>query len=151
MKKLLIILGFALFGLGPAESVAQVSVGFNIGLQPIWGPTGYDYVDYYYLPDIDMYYDVPGHHWVYFDGSSWIESPVLPERYRDLDLYGVHKIVINEPRPWLRHNEYREKYSSFRGHRGQEVIRDSHENKYWENKEHPEHSKWKGNENHPRH
>jgi hypothetical protein len=150
MKKIALLFVFALLGLRSDESLAQVRIGFNIGIQPIWGPVGYDYVDYYFLPDIDVYYDVPGHHFIYFDGRAWIDSPVLPERYRDFDLYTAHKVVINEPRPWLRHDFYRDKYGSFRGHRGQEIIRDSHESKYWEIKEHPEHSKWKGNENAPR-
>ena len=41
---------------------AQIKVNLNIGSQPAWGPTGYDRVDYYYLPDIDAYYNVAKKH-----------------------------------------------------------------------------------------
>ena len=65
MKKLFIaaslLLGFALV----QPATAQVSVNINIGSQPVWGPVGYDYVEYYYLPDIDMYYHVPTQQYVY--------------------------------------------------------------------------------------
>ena len=37
---------------------AQIGLNFNIGSQPAWGPTGYDKVEYYYMPDIDAYYNV---------------------------------------------------------------------------------------------
>lgn len=47
----------SLFGINNAK--AQVSLNINIGSQPVWGPTGYDHVDYYYFPDIDAYYYVP--------------------------------------------------------------------------------------------
>ncbi len=37
---------------------AQVSINVNIGSPPLWGPTGYTHVQYYYLPDVEAYYDV---------------------------------------------------------------------------------------------
>jgi hypothetical protein len=46
---------------------AQVRVNINIGSQPVWGPVGYDHVDYYYLPDIETYYYVPTRQFVYFN------------------------------------------------------------------------------------
>jgi hypothetical protein len=125
---------------------AQVSVRVNIGLQPVWGPVGYDYAEYYYLPDIEAYYYVPERRFYYMEGGVWVNALVLPGRYHDFDLYRAHKIVINEPRPYLHHSVYRARYGSYKGYHGQGVIRDSHESKYWEIKEHPEHSKWKGNE-----
>ena len=39
-----------------ASAQVKVGVNINIGSQPEWGPRGYDYVEYYYLPDIEMYY-----------------------------------------------------------------------------------------------
>ncbi len=56
MKKLLAstLMVLALIMYKPSQ--AQVSVQINIGDQPEWGPTGYDHVDYYYLPDYDIYY-----------------------------------------------------------------------------------------------
>ena len=37
---------------------------------------------------------------------------------------------------------YREKYSSYKGRHDQEVIRDSHDSKYFVNKNHPQHKNW---------
>ena len=121
---------------------AQVSISINVGAQPIWGPTGYDYVDYYYLPDIGVYYYVPQHQYVYLDGGTWVTASDLPTRYASFDLYNAHKVVINSPNPYLHNEIYRDRYASFKGRHDQHPIRDSHEQKYFEIKEHPEHSKY---------
>ncbi len=55
-------------------SQAQLSLSLNIGAQPSWGPTGYDHVDYYYLPDIQCYYYVPGHQFIYQNNGHWAFS-----------------------------------------------------------------------------
>jgi len=95
-----------------APAKAQVSLSVNIGLQPDWGPRGYDHVDYYYLPDVDCYYYVPTRQYVYLSGNSWVHRRYLPARYRGYDLYGGRKVVINSPRPWMHHNTYRTRYVS---------------------------------------
>ena len=114
------------------QSSAQVRVGvnINIGNQPVWGPTGYDYVDYYYLPDIDAYYYVPQRQFIYLSGNRWVFSASLPPRYRGYDLYSGYKVVINEPRPYLRNDFYRNRYSGYRGRHDQEIIRYSNDQKY---------------------
>src|ERR1051325_4113049 len=103
----------------------QVRVNFNIGLQPLWGPVGYDYVEYYYLPDIDVYYNVPRHEYVYYDGGRWVTTVSLPPRYHDYDLYTGYKVVVNEREPYLHHEHYKEKYARYKGRHDQEVIRNS--------------------------
>lgn len=110
MKKLLLIAVIGIGFLAAAPAKAQVSLSVNIGLQPAWGPRGYDHVDYYYLPDVDAYYDVPSRNYVYVDGGSWVHRRYLPARYRGYDLYGGRKVVINSRNPWLRHNTYRTRY-----------------------------------------
>jgi len=125
---------------------AQVGIHFNIGLQPLWGPTGYDYAQYYYIPDIDAYYDVANQQYVYFDDGRWIYSSVLPPRYAGVDLYRVHKVVVNQPSPWLHHERYHNTYYSWRGRYDQPVIRDARDHRYWENPNHPNHYMWHGSE-----
>jgi hypothetical protein len=146
MKTRLILACFAVLFYMTPPLEAQVRVNVNIGAQPIWGPVGYDYVDYYYLPDVEAYYYVPERRFYYLEGGKWISGVALPERYHDFDLYHAHKIVINEPRPYLRHEIYRERYITYKGHHDDEFIRDSHDRRYWEIKEHPEHEKWKGDD-----
>ena len=136
MKKLIIltILVFSLV-LFHQQSNAQVSVTVNIGNQPDWGPAGYDYVDYYYMPDIDAYYYVPQRQYIYLESNRWIFAPSLPPRLRWYDPYHGYKVVVNEPKPYLHHEVYRVKYSKYKGGHGpsQVVIRDSHDNRYKNN------------------
>ncbi|MDR2271738.1 MAG: hypothetical protein LBF27_12610 [Sphingobacterium sp.] len=103
---------------------AQVSISVNIGSQPSWGPVGYDYARYYYIPEYNMYYDVPGRCYVYYDNGGWIRRSNLPRRYRHYDFYRAHKVVINDRTPWHHHDRYRSRYGHSRGR--QVSIRDSH-------------------------
>lgn len=127
----------ALFLAGTAG--AQVQIQINIGSQPAWGPEGYDYAEYYYLPDLDIYYYVPGHQFIYLQGQHWVRASSLPPRYHKVDLYHAYKVVVNEREPYLRHQFYREKYQMYRGRHDQRPIRESHDSRYFVNKKHPEH------------
>jgi len=53
------------------------------------------------------------------------------------------KSCVIHSKPYLHHQDYREKYASSNEHSNSQSIRDSHESKYFENKNHPEHSKWR--------
>jgi hypothetical protein len=80
-----------------AQAQVRVSVNVNIGAQPEWGPSGYEHADYYYMPDMDVFYDVPQRQFIYLQGGNWIFAASLPARYRDYDLYSCYKVVVNEP------------------------------------------------------
>ena len=98
---------------------AQVSVHFNIGVQPQWAPVGYDDTRYYYLPDVESYYDVQNSMFIYYEGSSWIHRSYLPSRYRNYDLYGGYKVGMRDYHgntPYYNYREYKTKYA--RGYRG---------------------------------
>lgn len=132
MKKILMIAALfaATLVAGSAKAQVRISLGLNIGSQPDWGPVGYDHVDYYYMPDVDAYYDVPAHQYVYMDNNVWVHRAYLPTRYRTYDMYHGYKVVVNRPNPWLRHSYYRTTYASYRGRQGQAVIRDSRDARY---------------------
>lgn len=132
MKKIIITAMLFISCISLQRASAQVSfhVNLNIGNQPDWGPVGYDHVDYYYLPDIDAYYDIPNHQYVYLEGNAWVHRAYLPVRYRGYNLYNGYKVVINSPNPWLRGAYYRTHYASYRGRQGQGIIRDSHDARY---------------------
>lgn len=142
--KMRLVLIFAIVSLffGSLEAQVHVGVNINIGRQPVWGPIGYDYVEYYYLPDLDVFYYVPTHRWVYLNGSRWIFAASLPARFGHYDLLTLHKEVVNEDRPYLRHEFYRDKFLRDRGMHDQKIIRDSHDSKYFVIKGHPDHDKW---------
>lgn len=127
----------------PVNAQVHLDLNVNIGSQPVWGPVGYDAVEYYYLPDIEAYYYVPQHVFYFYEGGRWISYSSLPHRHRNFDLYRSYKVVINESKPWKNHKSYKKKYYSYRNRHDQLVIRDSHDSRYFVNKNHPEHHKWK--------
>ena len=132
MKK---ILAAVLFGVASMFSInhasAQISLNVNIGSQPLWGPTGYDHVDYYYLPEIDAYYNVPANQYVYMANGAWVRRSTLPVKYRNVDLYRTYKVVMNGDRPYLSHTVNYNKYKSYRtSYNRQSPIRDSRDKKY---------------------
>ncbi|WP_293049897.1 hypothetical protein [Paludibacter sp.] len=96
---------------------AQVRLNVNIGVQPSWGPASYDYAEYYFLPELGIYYSVPEHVFIYPHGNGWKFAKRLPGRYSHFDLYSTYKVVVNEPRPYLRHGYYVEHYRDYRNMR----------------------------------
>jgi hypothetical protein len=121
-------------------SKAQVNVNVNIGVQPLWGPVGYDVAEYYYLPDVQAYYYVPRHQFIYLNGGNWVFAYNLPVAYRSYDLYSGYKVVINEPRPYLHFASHKVKYAKYKGWKGKQgAIRDSRDPKYYVVKGHPGH------------
>jgi hypothetical protein len=142
MKKLMIAL-FLVTGMVATKAAnAQVSVNINIGNQPAWGPTGYDYVNFYYLPEINCYYDVMRGQFIYLSGSRWIYTRSLPSRYRSYNLYNTYKVVVNQPNPYRYNRNHMREYARYRGMRNQPVIRDSRDSRYYESRQHPQHSQW---------
>jgi len=132
MKKLSSLFFFAvLFLLSSSDVSAQIRVNININSQPQWGPEDYDYVEYYYLPEVGIYYYAPSAQFIYRHGNRWVYTYKLPYQYRSLNLYSTYKVVINKPRPYLRHNYYSSHYKKYRkSHSKQVNIRDSRDPRY---------------------
>jgi hypothetical protein len=113
----LIVIGMALL-LGSAVQ-AQFSVNVNFGTPPPWGPVGYTQVRYYYLPDVEAYYDVPSSMFIYYDGGVWVHRSYLPARYKNYNLYGGYKVVMNDYHgitPYTHFKEHKAKY--YKGYHG---------------------------------
>jgi hypothetical protein len=143
MKKKILLIA-VIFSCLLNQANAQISVHVNLNLQPVWGPVGHDYVEYYYIPDLDCYYDVQNQEYVFFEEGRWIPMRNLPPQYANFDLYSGYKVVVNEPTPWMHNDRYRTQYAGYRGRHGQAVIRDSRDQKYWGNPNHPQHNNWHG-------
>ncbi|MDP4265012.1 MAG: hypothetical protein Q8941_20965 [Bacteroidota bacterium] len=152
MKKTILIVTLLLSGFVFESATAQVRVSLraNIGIQPGWGPVGYDHVDYYYMPDIDAFYYVPSHQYIYQERGRWIFATSLPYRFHDYDVNNSYKVVVNDSRPYRHAETYRTKYAGYRGNHDQGTIRNSRDSKYFESKDHPDHDKWKRDHNHGR-
>lgn len=99
-----------------SEAQLRVNVNLNIG-RPSWGMTNNPYNnqvgDYYYLPEIDSYYDIPRRQFIYFDRGQWLYSNELPYMYRGYDLARGYKVVVNERRPYMHADVYRQRYSNY--------------------------------------
>jgi hypothetical protein len=137
MKKLVLAAGLlaATSCFNFARAQVNVNVSFNVETQPEWGPAGYNQVNYYYLPDIETYYYVPGHQFVYINAGRWVFANTLPEKCRNYNLYRGYKVVINEPRPYLHHEEYRSRYAHYRGYYDHQTALRAHGNKHYEHDE----------------
>lgn len=98
---------------------AQVSMNVKVGSPPMWGPAGYNNVQYYYLPDVYSYYDVPSSKFIYYEGGKWVRKSNLPSKYRNYDLYSGYKVVLTDYRgnsPYAHYKQHKTKYA--KGYRG---------------------------------
>jgi hypothetical protein len=116
---------------------AQVSVNLNIGTAPSWGPSGYAHVDYYYLPDVQAYYDIRASQFIYFGHGRWVRSRYLPRQYRNYDLNRGYKVVLNNyhgNRPYT--NFHNDRVTYYKGYRGgnQRTIGQRHDDHRYSNK-----------------
>lgn len=102
---------FTCFLIAPkSEAQVRVGININIGDQPPWRAPGYDYVEYYYLPEIETYYYVPRRQFIYISNGRWIFSSSLPPRYRGYNLYTGTKIVINRSHAYKYFEQDRKRY-----------------------------------------
>lgn len=125
MKKILLSLLFvstAVVFTNTSKAQVRVGVSINIGEQPEWGPAGYDYAEYYYMPDIEAYYSIPRHQFVYLSGNRWIFASSLPPIYSHYNLYTGYKIVLRERDAYRHFNDHRVRYGKYRGRYNQQVI-----------------------------
>ncbi|WP_412463959.1 hypothetical protein [Flavobacterium mekongense] len=115
------------------KTQAQVSVNINVGTPPAWAPNAPVEVHYYYLPDIEVYYDVPARRYIYLRNGRWFRSAALPPHYRGYDLYRGRTIYLTDyrgNRPYSYFKTHKVKYKGngkwknhhrdekFKGHRG---------------------------------
>ncbi|MDR1602373.1 MAG: hypothetical protein LBS42_08095 [Tannerella sp.] len=136
MRSLIVVLGLGLT-IGICEvsalSAQNVSMNVNINLdrQPAWGPSGYHYAAFYYLPAINVYYDVNNELFCYRKLGRWVASYYLPAKYYRYDFYTMYKVVLNDlPYPWLHNKAHRHSYAHFKRIRTQELICQMNDHRY---------------------
>lgn len=92
---------------------SQVSVNVNFGTPPVWAPADRIEVQYYYLPEVDVYYDVPAQRFIYIRNGSWYRSAALPAKYRGYNLRGANIVYLTDYRgnaPYKFHKTHKVKY-----------------------------------------
>lgn len=112
-----LFVGFFLFTI--QFSNAQVDINVNIGTPPLWGPVGYSDVRYYYLPDLETYYDVHTSNYIYISNGKWLRARTLPPAYRNYDLYNEYKVVLKDYKgnaPYNNFKSHKVKYG--KGYKG---------------------------------
>ena len=112
-----IVIVIVLFITGSLQ--AQTSLNVNVGTPPLWGPAGYSDVRYYYLPDVEAYYDVQASRFIYYRGGVWNRRSYLPTQYSDYDLYNGYKVVMVDyhgKSPYKYFKEHKVKYP--KGYKG---------------------------------
>ncbi|MBO2013120.1 hypothetical protein [Hymenobacter negativus] len=112
MKPLARFFGAALVGafalLATPAAQAQVGVNINIGV-PAWGPQVPYGTQYYYIPEIDGYYDLYNQQYIVYQDGYWVP---LPELY-GYDPYQFHPVIVDYrgAQPWSRVAYYRQHYA----------------------------------------
>lgn len=110
--------------------VSPVHMAINIEKQPAWGPAGYDCAAFYYMPELNIYYDVNSSMFYYPSGQSWIAAQYLPYSYQSCNLYRTYKVVLNYSSPWLHNHQHLVQFRNYRNQRMQTTIRASRDPKY---------------------
>jgi len=75
---------------------------------PHWAPPVYSGIRYYYLPDLECYYDIYSREYIFLDHARWIYSREIPYMYRDFDLNNCFVVIVNSNiyQPWMHHQYY---------------------------------------------
>jgi hypothetical protein len=75
---------------------------------PQWAPPVYSGIRYYYLPDIECYYDIYTREFIFLNHAQWFYSPTLPYMYPGFDLNNCFVIIVNSNiyQPWMHHQYY---------------------------------------------
>ena len=136
MKKIIFALSIILAaGLLNNTANAQVNININLNNQPAWGPSGYDYANFYYFPDLNIYFDINSSLFYYLSGSKWISNQYLPSKYSKYDFYNMYKVVINDnSQPWLNNKTHKKEYSQYKNNKTQIPIRNSNDTRYNQSK-----------------
>ena len=115
MKKTILLITFiaATAVMNNTNAQFRFNVNVRLGL-PAWLSGGNAESDFYYMPEIDAYYNVRERQFVYLDNGRWIFASNLPGRFSGFDLYNCRKFPIYESRPYLNGDYYRNQYAQYR-------------------------------------
>ncbi|UPT70840.1 MAG: hypothetical protein M0D53_17620 [Flavobacterium sp. JAD_PAG50586_2] len=63
---------------------------------PVWAKAAPANVNYYYLPDINTYYDAPSKVYIYERDGKWVRTSTLPTRYRSYNLASGRTVYLTD-------------------------------------------------------
>ena len=114
-----------------ASTQAQVSVNVNFGTPPVWAPAEPVASQYYYLPDIDTYYDVPAQRFIYVRNGQWVRAQKLPARFNGYNLRTGQVVYLTDYRgksPFTYHKKHKIKYLGKHYQPGKSYAKKDHDN-----------------------
>ena len=112
-KALLLAAGLAFAGAAaPTAAHAQIGVSIQLG-HPNWGPVAPAGSQYYYVPEIDGYYDLQAQDYIVQRNGRWAHYRTLP----GYDPRSFHPVVVNYRgrQPW---DQYRDHHARYFGQHG---------------------------------
>ena len=92
---------------------AQVSVNLNLGKAPVWAPPERVATQYYYLPEVDAYYDLPAERFIYLNNGGWVRAEKLPAKFQNYNLQTGKVIFLTDYKgksPYKYHKKHKAKY-----------------------------------------
>ncbi len=101
----LLALGLLTAALRPAPAQAQININIT---PPSWGPPAPAAAQYYYIPDVDGYYDLRAQRYVVLRNGKWIRTSTLA----GYNPGNFHPVVVDYvgATPWVLVREHRVKY-----------------------------------------
>lgn len=96
-----------------ASTNAQIVKVDNHYGPPTWAPTAPTTVKYYYLPDIETYYDASAKTYISRRDGNWVRTSTLPTRYSAYDLSKGKTVYLTDYRgntPYVLYKEHKVKY-----------------------------------------
>ena len=83
-------------------------------MAPKWAPKAPATTQYYYFPDIQIYYDAPAQRYIYQRNGVWIRTATLPIRYKSYDLYKGRTVYLTDYKgnaPYTYYSQHKVKYA----------------------------------------
>ena len=105
---------FTLDSCSPNTYTIASGTTYQSYVPPTWAPQGAAVagVQYYYLPDYGMYYDLSSQLFWYNNAGIWASSAFLPSMYAGINLNSAYIVMLNQGirRPWLNNSFYVRRY-----------------------------------------
>lgn len=118
-----------------------------------YGPPAYSsdyrvhYYDYYYYPNVGVYFQFSSGYYYYHDHSHWVRTRVLPKRIL-IDPQSRVRIRVDSDKPYVKYPEHRRRYQPKRDYRvdRERSLKERRANRHWY-QEYEKHSgKHRGNQ-----
>jgi hypothetical protein len=92
-----------------APVAAQAQVGVNVQLgHPAWGPAVPAGTQYYYVPELDGYYDLAAQRYLVQHSGQWLPVAAVP----GYNPASFHPVVVNYRgrQPWVQYRDHHARY-----------------------------------------